>query len=110
MNLDTVNLDALYLAKLIFGKYFCHFDSNRVAASLKLQLYFDANCVPVSESVNIEHHLHSVSISFMITTINHDIFICQSLLANSGEKHPGTRKCFMTYDEALALPYKMLLA
>ena len=47
-----MNLDALYLVKLIFGKYFYYLDSNRVAASLQLQLYFDANLVPVCERVN----------------------------------------------------------
>ena len=52
MNLNAVNLDALYLVKLIFGKYFCHFDSNFVAASLQLQMYLDANPVPVRERVN----------------------------------------------------------
>ena len=52
MNLDAVNLNALYLVKLIFGKYFCYFDLNRVIASLQLHLYLDANCVPVGERVN----------------------------------------------------------
>ena len=51
MNLDAVNLDALYLVKLIFCKYFCYFDSNHVAASLQLQLYLDANRVPVHELI-----------------------------------------------------------
>ena len=41
-----MNLDALYLVKLIFGKYFCYSDSNCVTASLQLQLYLDANCIP----------------------------------------------------------------
>ena len=50
MNLDIVNLDALYLVKLIFGKCFCHFNGNRIANSLQLQFYFDANRVPVRES------------------------------------------------------------
>ena len=50
VNLDAVNLDTLYLVKLIFGKYFCYFDSDRIAASLQLQLYLDANRVPVRES------------------------------------------------------------
>ena len=52
MNLDSVNLDALYLVKLIFGEYFCYFDSNRVTVLLHLQLYLDANRVPVHERVN----------------------------------------------------------
>ena len=47
-----MNLDALYLVKLISGKYFCYFDSNHIAASLQLQLYLDANLVPVHERVN----------------------------------------------------------
>ena len=51
MNFDAVNLDALYLVKLIFGKYFCYFDSNRVSASLQLQLYLDAYHVPGSERI-----------------------------------------------------------
>ena len=50
MNLNTVNLEALYLVKLIFGKYFCYSDSKRNADSLQLQLYFDTNCVQVRES------------------------------------------------------------
>ena len=49
---NSVNLDALYLVKPIFGQYFCYFDSNRVASSLQLQMYFDANCVPVRERVS----------------------------------------------------------
>ena len=52
MNFDTVNLGTLYLVKLIFGKYFCYLDSNRVAVSLLLQLYLGANSVPVRERVN----------------------------------------------------------
>ena len=52
VNLDTVKLAALYLVKLIFGKYFCSFDSNHVATSLQLQLYLDANRIPVCERVN----------------------------------------------------------
>ena len=51
MNLDAVNLNALYLVKLIFGEYFCYFDSNHVAVLLHLQLYLDPNRVPVSERV-----------------------------------------------------------
>ena len=47
-----MNLDALYLLKLIFGKYFCYFDSDRIAVSLQLQLYLGANRVPVRESVS----------------------------------------------------------
>ena len=46
MNLDAVNLDSLYLVKLIFGKYF-YFNSNSIA--VLLQLYLDANHVPVRE-------------------------------------------------------------
>ena len=34
------------------GKYF-YFDSNYIAASLQLQLYFDANLVLVRKSLNI---------------------------------------------------------
>ena len=44
---NSVNLDALYLVNLIFGKYFCYFDSNRVTILLQLQLYLDANCTKV---------------------------------------------------------------
>ena len=51
LNLDAVKLDALYLVKLIFGEYYCYFDSNRVAVLLQLQLYLDANRVPVCERV-----------------------------------------------------------
>ena len=50
---NSLNLDALYLVKLIFGEYFCYFDSNRIAVLLQLQLYLDANRVPVPERVNI---------------------------------------------------------
>ena len=50
MNLDEVNLDALYFVKLIFAKHVCYFDSNHVSASLQLQLYLATNCVPVCES------------------------------------------------------------
>ena len=53
LNLDAVNLDALYLVKLIFGEYFCYFDSHRVAFLLQLQLYLDANRVPVHERFNL---------------------------------------------------------
>ena len=48
VNLDAVNFDALYLVKVIFGKYFCYFDANRVADLLQL----DAIRVPVRERVN----------------------------------------------------------
>ena len=48
VNLDAVNFDALYLVKVIFGKYFCFFDANRVADLLQL----DAIRVPVRERVN----------------------------------------------------------
>ena len=47
-----MNLDALYLVKLIFGECFRYFDSNRVTVLLHLQLYLDANRVPVHERVN----------------------------------------------------------
>ena len=50
---NSLNLDAFYLVKLIFGEYFCYFDSNRVAVLLQLQLYLDANRVPVGERVNL---------------------------------------------------------
>ena len=52
-----MNLDTLYLAKLIFGKY-CYFDSNRVAVSLQLQLYLDANRVPVRELMNMFAYIY----------------------------------------------------
>ena len=42
-------MDALYLVKLIFSKYFCYFDENRVADLLQL----DAIHVPVRKRVNI---------------------------------------------------------
>ena len=48
VNLDAVNFDTLYLVKLIFGKYFCYFDTNHVADLLHL----DAIRVPVHERVN----------------------------------------------------------
>ena len=48
VNLDAVKFDAFYLVKLIFGKYFCYFDANRVADLLQL----DAICVLVRERVN----------------------------------------------------------
>ena len=48
---NSLNLDALYLVKLIFGEYFYYFDSNRVAVLLQLQLYLDANRVLVRERV-----------------------------------------------------------
>ena len=43
-----MNLDTLYLVKLIFGEYFRYFDSNRVA----FLLHLDANRIPVRERVN----------------------------------------------------------
>ena len=49
---NSLNLDALYLVKLIFGEYFCYFDSNRVTVLLQLQLYLDANHVLMRERVN----------------------------------------------------------
>ena len=48
MNLDAVKFDALYLVKLIFGKYFCYFDAN--ADLLQLHLQLDAILVLVRES------------------------------------------------------------
>ena len=51
LNLDAVNFDALYLVKVIFGKYFCYFDANCVADLLQL----DAVRVPVSERVNHDY-------------------------------------------------------
>ena len=53
LNLDAVKLDELHLLKLIFGEYFCYFDSNRITVLLKLQLYLDANRVLVRERVNM---------------------------------------------------------
>ena len=50
MNLDAMKFDALYLVKLIFGKYFCYFDENCVADLLQLHLQLDAIRVPVRES------------------------------------------------------------
>ena len=47
---NSVNLKALYLVKLIFGEYFCYFNSNRVPVLLHLQLYLDANRILVRES------------------------------------------------------------
>ena len=55
LNLDTVNLDALYLVKLIFGEYLCYFDSNCIAVLLQLQLYLDVNRVLVCERGNSFH-------------------------------------------------------
>ena len=52
VNFDAVNFDALYLVKLIFGKYFCYFDANSVADLLQLHLQLDAIRVPVHERVN----------------------------------------------------------
>ena len=52
MNLGAVKLDVLYLVKLIFGEYFCYFNSNCVAVLLQLQLYLDANRILVRERVN----------------------------------------------------------
>ena len=51
---NSVNLDALYLVKLILDKYF-DFDSNHIAVLMQLQLYLDANRVLVCEGVNLEH-------------------------------------------------------
>ena len=53
VNLDAVNFDALYLVKLIFGKYF-YFDVNCVAHLLQLNLQLDAIRVPVRERVKLK--------------------------------------------------------
>ena len=50
VNLDAVKFDTLYLVKLIFGKYFCYFDANRVTDLLQLHLQLDAIRVPVRKS------------------------------------------------------------
>ena len=50
---NSLNLDALYLMKLIFGEYFCYFDSNRFADLLQLHLQLDAIRVLVREGVNL---------------------------------------------------------
>ena len=47
---DTVNVDTLYLVKLIFGKYF-YFEANRVTDFLQLHSQLVAIRVPVHESV-----------------------------------------------------------
>ena len=52
VNLDAVKFDAFYLVKLIFGKYFCYFNVNRVANLLQLHLQLDAIWVLVRKSVN----------------------------------------------------------
>ena len=52
LNSDAVNLDALYLVKLIFGKYFLLFRLKSHHCLMQLQLYLDANCVLVRGSVN----------------------------------------------------------
>ena len=41
LKLDALNFDTLYLVKLIFGKYFCYFDVNRVADLLQLERLYD---------------------------------------------------------------------
>ena len=51
VNLDAVNFDALYLVKLILGKYFCYFDTNHVADLLQLHLQLDVIRVPLRERV-----------------------------------------------------------
>ena len=48
-----MNLDAFYLVKLIFGKYFCYFDTNRVVNLQQLHLQLGAICIPVHERVNL---------------------------------------------------------
>ena len=50
MNLDIVNLDALYLVKLIFVK--CYFDTNCITDLMQLHLQLDVIRVPVRERVN----------------------------------------------------------
>ena len=50
-----MKFDAFYLVKLIFDKYFCYFDANRVA--YLLQLHLDAIRVSVHERVN-QFHIH----------------------------------------------------
>ena len=79
MNLDAVKFDAFYLVKLIFGKYFRHFNANRVADLLQL----DAILVPVRERVNMYstsiiccllisstlHIIHFISHKFIIIGI-----------------------------------------
>ena len=50
LNLDAVKLDAFYLIKLIFGKYFRYFDANRITDLLQLHLQLDAIRVLVRES------------------------------------------------------------
>ena len=52
VDLDAVKLDAFYLVKLIFGKYFRYFDENLVADLLQLHLQLEAICVLVRERVN----------------------------------------------------------
>ena len=49
VNLDAVKLDAFYLVKLIFGKYFHYFDANRIANLLQLHLQLDTIRVLVRE-------------------------------------------------------------
>ena len=50
---NSVNLNAVfYLVKLIFGKYFCYFNANRVADLLQLHLQLDLIRVLVCSRVN----------------------------------------------------------
>ena len=53
VNLDAVKFDAFYLVKLIFGKYFCYFNTNCIADLLQLHLQLDAIRVLVRERVNV---------------------------------------------------------
>ena len=56
VNLDAVKLDAFYLVKLTFGKYFRYFGANRVADLLQLHLQLDMICVLVLERVNAAYY------------------------------------------------------
>ena len=69
LNFDAVKLDALYLVKLIFGEYFCYFDSNRITVLLQLQLYLDANRVLVHKRVNEQIIFLTINTEFI------DLFI-----------------------------------
>ena len=52
VNLDAVKLDTFYLVKLIFGKYFSYFDTNRVVDLMQLHLQLDVIRILVCERVN----------------------------------------------------------
>ena len=64
-----MNLDAFYLVKLIFGEYFCYFDSNRIAVLFHLQLYLDANRVLVRKRVNGLIVAHTANFTHMADLI-----------------------------------------